>query len=184
MAKIINLQDRLKEKEVQKGRIMNVPSFNYLTKKDRNIPQILYYATGGGYIEQLIKDGKLYNETVDQHITKVIKNAKIAMKNNKCKAIDQNFQFVEDYTTIHFSFKLYLQDIVTEKDILVRSLVAYFVDSKTNEFYQFSFGIGPIKLNNSSIKINQFDKNINDKFNKDLYDKFIDLLGRLFINEE
>ncbi len=156
-----------------------VPVLNEFRIENDNNPQTILLASGHGYIEQLTSDGHIEDGQFEQRIDLVIKNTKDFMRNNNCENVDNSFIYYKDYNNGIFNFKLYFQDMVipaqNEKKV-IRNLLAYFVEPRMHDFYQFSLGAGPFTMPTELLKIGTVDLQSDqvtmalDKLMKDLLD--------------
>lgn len=95
------------------------------------------------YLEQYICDGILEkNETIDDHINKVIDDTKEAMTANGFDDVKNSFRFFKGYSNKFFNFKVYLQTLRLTDKILMQYNV-FFVDPKSNAFFQLSLTTCP-----------------------------------------
>ena len=137
-----------------------VPILNGFQVENDNNPQTILLASGHGYIEQLTSDGHIYDGQFEQRIDLVIKNTKDFMRSNNCENVDNSFIYYKDYNNGIFNFKLYFQDMIipvqNEKKV-IRNLLAYFVEPKMHDFYQFSLGAGPFTMPTELLKVGTVD---------------------------
>ena len=90
------------------------------------------------YLEQYICDGFLEkDESFSDHINKVIDGTKKAMTANGFNDVNNSFRFFKGYSNKFFEFKVYLQTLDL-KDRILRQYNVFFVDSKSNAFFQLS----------------------------------------------
>ena len=67
------------------------------------------------------------------------------MVNYHFQAVENNISFLKDYLTPHFHFKVYQQDnIINEK--ISRQFNMFFIDKKTNAFYQLAYSTPPYSI--------------------------------------
>ena len=82
------------------------------------------------------------------------------MRSNNCENVDNSFIYYKDYNNGIFNFKLYFQDMIipaqNEKKV-IRNLLAYFVEPKMHDFYQFSLGAGPFTMPTELLKVGTVD---------------------------
>ena len=137
-----------------------VPVLNGFQIENDNNPQTILLASGHGYIEQLTSDGHIDDGQFEQRIDLVIKNTKDFMRSNNCENVDNSFIYYKDYNNGIFNFKLYFQDMIipvqNEKKV-IRNLLAYFVEPKMHDFYQFSLGAGPFTMPTELLKVGTVD---------------------------
>lgn len=137
-----------------------VPILNDFQVENDNNPQTILLASGHGFIEQLTSDGHIDDGQFEQRIDLVIKNTKEFMKNNNCENVDNSFIFYKDYNNGVFDFKLYIQDMiipVQNAKKVIRNFIAYFVEPKMHDFYQFSLGAGPFTMPTGQLKTGIID---------------------------
>lgn len=137
-----------------------VPILNDFQVENDNNPQTILLASGHGFVEQLTSDGHIDDGQFEQRIDLVIKNTKEFMKNNNCENVDNSFIFYKEYNSGVFDFKLYIQDMIipvqNEKKV-IRNFIAYFVEPKMHDFYQFSLSAGPFTMPTEQLKIGIID---------------------------
>ncbi len=137
-----------------------IPILNDFQVENDNNPQTILLASGHGFMEQLTSDGHIDEGQFEQRIDLVIKNTKEFMKNNNCENVDNSFIYYKDYNNGVFDFKLYIQDMIipvqNEKKV-IRNFIAYFVEPKMHDFYQFSLGAGPFTIPTEQLKIGIID---------------------------
>lgn len=137
-----------------------VPILNDFQVENDNNPQTILLASGHGFVEQLTSDGHIDDGQFEQRIDLVIKNTKEFMKNNNCENVDNSFIFYKEYNNGVFDFKLYIQDMIipvqNEKKV-IRNFIAYFVEPKMHDFYQFSLSAGPFTMPTEQLKIGIID---------------------------
>ncbi len=102
-------------------------------------------------IEQFLCDGLLLEEeTFEEHLDKVIESIKNTMVNYQFQAVENNISFLKDYPTKDFLFKVYQQDnIINEK--ICRQFNMFFMDKKTNAFYQLAYSTPPYSIKDMDI---------------------------------
>ncbi len=137
-----------------------VPLLNGFQIENDNNPQTILLASGHGYIEQLTSDGYIDDGQFEQRIDLVIKKTKDFMRSNSCENVDNSFIHYKDYNNGIFNFKLYFQDIiipVQNGKKVIRNLLAFFVEPKMHDFYQFSLGAGPFTMPTELLKVGMVD---------------------------
>lgn len=137
-----------------------VPILNDFQVENDNNPQTIFLASGHGFMEQLTSDGYIDEGQFEQRIDLVIRNTIEFMKSNNCENVDNSFIYYKDYNNGVFDFKLYIQDMIipvqNEKKV-IRNFIAYFVEPKMHDFYQFSLGAGPFTMPTEQLKIGIID---------------------------
>lgn len=137
-----------------------VPILKDFQVKNDNNPQTILLASGDGFMEQLTSDGYIDDGQFEQRIDLVIKNTQEFMKKNNCENIDNSFIYYKDYNNGVFDFKIYIQDMImpvqNEKKV-IRTFIAYFVEPKMHDFYQFSLGTGPFTIPTEQLKTGVID---------------------------
>lgn len=123
-----------------------IPDNYHIINTDNNNEFLIMIAKSDeNSILQYLIDGKLENqESFEMHVEKVIEDTKKEMKDST------NIEFIEDYETNLFRFKLYIQNIEI-KDLIIKQINAYFIEPESNFFYQVSLSSPPFEKN----KINQ-----------------------------
>ena len=174
------------EAAIQMARTMNLKM--HARKLDIKVPnqmaisypddtQTIFIGQAGPIVEQLVADGPINNQTIEQRIEIVISttNNFLQMQN-----ISSNFKFYEDYKTNLFDFKVYVQDM----DIgprLSRSFNAYFIEPTFKDFYQFSVSVildKPV----TKLKIDRIDVE-NDPITKIIYEYCVYFMNTLKLNK-
>lgn len=139
---------------------LNIPIVNGFQVENDGNPQTILLASGHGFTEQLTSDGFIQDGDFENRINLVITNTKQFMKNNNCENVDNSFIYYKDYSNGVFNFKLYVQDMIipiqNEKKV-IRTLIAYFVEPKMNDFYQMSLSVGPFTMPTEQLKIGTID---------------------------
>lgn len=137
-----------------------VPMLDDFEVKDDGNPQTIMLAEGHGFTEQLTSDGYIEDGQFDQRIDLVINNTKQFMEISGCENVDDSFIYYKDYDNGVFKFKMYVCDMViqagSEKKI-IRQLIAYFVEPKMHDFYQFSLSAGPFAMPTEQLKPGSID---------------------------
>lgn len=147
--KVIQIAELVEEAEKESLRDLFIPILDgFETTPDTNKKQMV--AIKDNTIEQFINDGPLEeNEKIEDRIEKVEESLQNNLPNHELYS-GKMLQFIEDYDTDYFSFKVYAQDILTgTKDELffIRQVNAYFVNPTTNEFNQISVAAGRYRVN-------------------------------------
>lgn len=103
------------------------------------------------YMEQYICDGILpEGESFEQHLDIVIDKTKASMKENGFEDVNNSIKFYKDFKNNFFDFKIYLQDFIKDGKIL-RQYNIYFVDPKSNAFYQVALTTCPYDVKQKEI---------------------------------
>ena len=159
----------LVQKTMDMARMMNyrmhaqnlfVPVLKDFEVKENNNPQMILLATGYGFIEQLVSDGYIGENEFEQRIELVINNTKEAMKRMGVQNSDTSFIYYKDYSNETFDFKLYVQDLIFQVENetkVTRNIIAFFVEPKLHDFYQFSLGAGPFTMPTEQLKVGTID---------------------------
>ena len=146
-----------------------------------NNPQIVFLAANSSFLEQLVADGFVSENDFEKRVLSCIEQTKTIMKNTKCENVDQSFLYYQDYDTSLFHFKLYFQDTILpvgEGKKAARTLIAYFMEPKMHDFYQFSLSVGPFPFPNEKFVAGKIDLE-NDVVTKQLIDLMKMLLDNL-----
>lgn len=99
------------------------------------------------YLQQYLCDGILSEgESFEEHLARVIEKTKKSMMESGFDNPDSSIKFFKDYKNNFFDFKVYLQDLVKNGKML-RQYNIYFVDPKSNAFYQVSLTTCPYSVN-------------------------------------
>ena len=110
-----------------------------------NNPNSIFTAANDKYyLEQFLTDG-IIKESFEEHIKKVIADTKQTMKESKLEDIDNSINFLEDYKTDYFDFKVYIQDIKS-KERIIRQFNLYFMDKDTNAFLEVTVSSPPYDI--------------------------------------
>lgn len=137
-----------------------VPVLNDLQVENDDNPQTILLAIGHGFTEHLISDGYIDEGQFEQRIDLVIRNTKEFMKSNNWENVDNSFIYYKDYNNGVFDFKLYIQDMIipaqNEKKV-IRNFIAFFVEPRMHDFYQFNLGAGPFTMPTEFLKIGIID---------------------------
>ena len=168
MAKTMNLK--------MHARILNVMIPTQMTISYPNDAQTIFIGQTGPIVEQLVADGPINNQTIEQRIEIVISttNNFLQMQN-----ISSVFKFYEDYKTNLFDFKVYVQDMDMGPR-LSRSFNVYFIEPTFRDFYQFSVSVildKPV----TKLKMDCIDVE-NDPITKIIYDYFKYFMDTLKLN--
>ena len=134
-----------------------IPILDGFTVEQDENPQVILLATGHGIVEQLVSDGPIKDSKFEDRISLVIENTKQFMRNNNCRDVDQSFIFYKDYNNGTFNFKIYFQDMVLPQQKAIRNIIAYFVEPRMHDFYQFSLSAGPFQMPTELLKLGTID---------------------------
>ncbi len=94
-----------------------------------------------GAIEQFLCDGTM-EDSFEEHIENVLKDMRYTMEAMELNMKEDSISFYKDYSNDHFQFKVYTQDL-NGNDLFIRQFNIFFVDPKTNAFYQLSLSSAP-----------------------------------------
>lgn len=114
-------------------------------KKDIKInSKHIFVAQNGNTLEQFLTDGQLIDkETLDERVEKILNDIRREVRHNPLYANNGRYlDLYKKYEKNGFNFKIYLQDILTDKEHFVRQLNAYFVEPKSGEVCQISISAG------------------------------------------
>lgn len=122
-----------------------------ILEQNKDLSSSFFVAKYHNNIEQFYVDGVLdENESLEDHIKKVNNSIEDNVSNNNLYQ-DKNYMiYFKAYQTSEFTFKIYLQDILTgtsDKLNFIRQITAYFINDQTNEFCQLSLASGPYEVN-------------------------------------
>ena len=106
--------------------------------------KFIFVATKDGAIEQFLTDGQLIDdEEFEERVEKVLNGIRREVRNNPLYAGNGRYiDFYKFHKTPLFDFKIYVQDILIDKEHFVRQMNAYFIEPKSKEFCQLSLAIG------------------------------------------
>ena len=144
---------------------LDIPVINGfdIEQGDSRFPSVVFTATyrGSLFTEQLVSDGPLnQNETFEQRINLVVKNGIEAVKQFSVDNNDKSMFYYQDYSNSIFNYKIYVGDTVFDTKVgkkVSRSLNAFFVDPKFNDFYQFSISSPMMVMPVNSLKLGVVD---------------------------
>lgn len=168
MARTMNLKMHARKLDIK---VPNQMAISY-----PNDAQTIFIGQAGPIVEQLVADGPINNQTIEQRIEIVISttNNFLQMQN-----ISSDFKFYEDYKTNLFDFKVYVQDMDMGTR-LSRGFNAYFIEPTFKDFYQFSVNVildKPV----TKLKMDRIDVE-NDPITKIIYDYFKYFMDTLKLN--
>lgn len=137
-----------------------MPLLTNFKKEEVDNPQIVFSATDGAFLEQLVSDGQMsLNETFEQRIDLVIKNTMEFMK--KYSSSDESKMFYyKDYSNGLFNFKIYVLDGIIESNntkMVIRQFNAYFIEPNFNDFYQLTISSPPVPIFTEILKLGVVD---------------------------
>ena len=137
-----------------------IPMLDGLVQQNIDDPNNILVAVGNGFIEQLVLDGPMEDDTFVDRVNLVIENTKIFMNENACKNVDNSILFYKNYNNGVFEFKIYIQDLIIPVDDEIkvfRNFLAFFVEPEMNDFYQLSIGSGPFIYPTEQLKLGVID---------------------------
>ena len=124
----------------------------------KNPHLIISYSNNKGMIESLTGDGALEkDETFEDRIKLVNKTTVSYCKTMSMKNTEKNLYFLKDYKAI-FDFKVYVHDIIMEGNKYMKTIYAYFVEPKLNDFYQLSLSAGVFSYDPDKIEFGKLDE--------------------------
>ena len=106
--------------------------------------KFIFVATKNGAVEQFLTDGQLIDdEDFEERVEKVLNGIRREVRNNPLyEGNGRYIDFYKFHKTDLFNFKIYIQDILIDKEHFIRQMNAYFVEPKSKEFCQLSLAIG------------------------------------------
>lgn len=116
------------------------------------------------YVEQFLTDG-IIKESFEEHIEKVIADTKKTMKESKLEDVDDSINFLEDYKTDYFDFKVYIQDIKARERI-IRQFNLYFMDKDTNAFIEVTVCSPPYDMKDIDFVKGELTKNMTNSMHE------------------
>ena len=176
MARLMNYRMHAKQ--------LKVPVLNNLKIVNVDNPQTVLLATGGAFVEQLVSDGHIEVDEFDKRIELEIEKTKNFMRNSNYENVDNSFIKYKDYNNGIFDFKMYIQDMimkVKDEKKVIRTIMAFFVEPKMHDFYQFSLSVGPFPMPTEHLKIGIIDLE-NDQVTKTIDGAMKNLLDNLKYN--
>ena len=114
-------------------------------KKDIKInSRHIFVAQKGNVLEQFLTDGQLIdNETLDERIEKMLNDIRREVRHNPLYANNGRYlDLYKKYEKDRFEYKIYLQDIMIDKEHFVRQINAYFIEPESREVCQLSLSAG------------------------------------------
>lgn len=151
--------------------VLNIPLLNGFNVKENNNPQVILLAMHEKMpmLEQVIGDGSLVQgETFEDRIDKVINVTTDFMTNQGYVDSKKNYFYYKDLNNGTFNFKVYVQDMIINNKI-TRSINAFFVEPRFNDFYQISLSLGHFPYPTKMLKVGMVDL-VNDQITKMLID--------------
>ena len=95
-------------------------------------------------MEQFLCDG-IIQDTFEEHVERVIRDIHETMEAMQLETGEDLVYFLKDYKTKDFTYKIYVQDMIGN-GLIIRQFDAFFVDPKTNAFYQISLSGAPYPI--------------------------------------
>ena len=154
MAKITNYKTH--------AEILSIPTLNIFERIEEKDPQTILIAKGKGFIEQLVSDGYI-DEEIDERIKLVIEKTNELLKINGLDNTENTYIYYKDYNNGTFNFKIYVQDIIVNtenKNNILRTFTAFFIEPKMKDFYQFSLSADPKEFPNDNIEPGKIDLSV------------------------
>lgn len=143
------------------ARQLDIPLLNNFKIEESNEPQIVFVATDGMFIEQLVSDGSMKpNETFEQRINLVVKNTTEFMNKYSPANSESKLFYYKDYSNGVFDYKIYVLDGMIEVDNtkkVIRQFNAYFVEPKFNDFYQLTISSPALQMPTETLKLGIVD---------------------------
>ncbi len=124
---------------------INVPILEGLKLINVEDNNVIFVASDGNVMEQFLTDGELNSDSFKERIEKNVTSSYEIVNNLNSSC---NINFLKDYKTDYFNFKIYNQEIIINNSKTIRQLVAYFVDSRSNYFYEITLSCG-VKTNDN-----------------------------------
>ena len=154
-----------------------IDGFNTNINDGKNPHLIISYSNDKGMIESLTGDGVLdKDESFEDRIQLVTKTTIGYTQTISNKNTDKNLYFAKDYKAI-FDFKVYVHDILLEDNKYIKTLYAFFVEPKLNDFYQLSLSAGVFDYDPDNNEFGKLDEN--DPVYKILIDKLEFIMDNL-----
>ena len=145
---------------------------------DGNNPHLLLsYTNNNGLIESFTGDGALDKDESFEDRIKLVNSSTVGFcQTLSNKNVEENLYFLKDYQAI-FDYKVYVHDVIMEGNKYIKTLYAYFVEPKWNDFYQISLSAGPFDYDPNTKEFGKLDEN--DEDYKILIDKFDYIMDNL-----
>lgn len=149
----------------------SIPMLQNFKIEETQDPQIVFNATDGMFIQQLVSDGTMrMNETLEQRIDLVIKNTINFMKKYSQLNNDNSLFYYKDYSNGIFNYKVYVQDFIIEVDNvkkIIRQMNAYFIEPNFRDFYQLTISSPALQMPTEILKLGVVDL-INDQITRSI----------------
>ena len=143
------------------ARQLDIPLLNNFKIEESNEPQIVFAATDGMFIEQLVSDGPMKpNETFEQRINLVVKNTTEFMNKYSPANNESKLFYYKDYSNGVFNYKIYVLDGIIEVNNttkVIRQFNAYFIEPKFNDFYQLTISAPALTMPTEVLKLGVVD---------------------------
>lgn len=159
--------------------ILAVPIINDAMIVEQNNRQTILIAQSRIFMEQLVADGAFSEgETFEDRVNLVVNNTINGLKSQGFANADKNYFYYKDYSNSLFKFKIYVQDMIfnvpdnVEQKLVtkvMRSINAFFVEPKKNQFYQLSLNSMPFNMPTEHLKVGKVDLE-NDKITSIMLD--------------
>lgn len=133
---------------------LSIPVLADLKLQTPDNPQTIMIAVKPGMTEQLVSDGFIGDQTLEQHTDFVLgilrQTATGIQEQFGINVLSNDVAFIESYKTEGFLFKVYLHDqrLIDPNGVecALRNVYAFFVDEPLHDFYQMSLSVGPLQL--------------------------------------
>lgn len=149
----------------------SIPMLQNFKIEETQDPQIVFNATDGMFIQQLVSDGTMRtNETLEQRIDLVVKNTINFMKKYSQLNNDNSLFYYKDYSNGIFNYKVYVQDFIIEVDNvkkIIRQMNAYFIEPNFRDFYQLTISSPALQMPTEILKLGVVDL-INDQITRSI----------------
>ena len=125
----------------------------------RNPHLIISYSNNKGMIESLTGDGVLTKGESFEDRIKLVNSTTLGFcQTISNKNVEKNLYFLKDYKAI-FDYKVYVHDIIMEGNKYMKTMYAYFVEPKLNDFYQLSLSAGVFSYDPDKMEFGKLDEN-------------------------
>ena len=125
---------------------MKIPVLDgFEVKKDIKInSKHIFVAQKDNVLEQFLTDGQLVDaETLDERVEKILNDIRREVRHNPLYANNGRYiDLYKEYEKDNFRYKIYVQDILIDKEHFARQLNAYFVEPHSGEVCQISISAG------------------------------------------
>lgn len=166
------------------AKVLSIPLLNQLKQVESDDPQVVLYAISEDQTidEQLLITSPLFEgETFDMRINHTIADLNKTLLDSPQYLEGTQCFFYKDYKNKDFDFKVYVQDVIAKtnetKTVILRMVLAYFLEPKFNVVYRLSITCGPFNYPSNDLILGKVDLE-NDKVTKIL----IGLLEQLMDN--